>query len=162
MAALDQRLVRCDFGSALAPEVTPCCPRCGYRLGALSPRGELSELRDHALRALQTKLARLAQNAISRLIRQNDSSHRLEGFLKIVQAAQTEALVRVVDDELALYLSHLLDDKFGDTKIAGGATDAIKSKIPVRRRLATSASRRSKIGGRNGSSHQAVKAPDRD
>ena len=159
MIALESRLALCDFGGALAPEVTPCCPRCGYLLGALSPGGELSDLGDRAHRALQSKLATLAQSAISRLIRQNDSNHRLEGFLKIVQAAQTEALVRVLDDALALYLSNLLDENLADTDLGGEAAGVIESQVPARQRLHESGSRRPKIGRRNGRNRRALKAP---
>jgi len=45
-----------------------------------------------------------------RLIRHHDSGHRLDGFLKITQAAQTDALVRVLDDNLARFLGRLLDE----------------------------------------------------
>jgi hypothetical protein len=158
MIALEHRLAPCDFGGALAPEVTPCWPRCGFVLGALSPRGELSDLGDRARRALQSKLAMLAQSAISRLIRQNDSNHRLEGFLKIVQAAQTEALVRVLDGELALYLTSLLDENLA-ANLGGEAADLIESQVPARQRLHASGSRRPKISRRNGRNRQALKAP---
>jgi len=159
MIALEHRLAPCDFGDALAPEVTPRCPRCGYLLGALSPRGELGDLADRAHRALQSKLATLAQSAISRLIRQNDSNYRLEGFLKIVQAAQTEALVRVLDDELALYLTNLLDENLAATDLGGEAAGVIESQVHARQRLHASGSRRPKIGRRNGRNRRALKAP---
>jgi hypothetical protein len=47
---------------------------------------------------------------IARLIRIHDCEHRLEGFLKITQAAQTDALVRVLDEKLARYLAQVLDE----------------------------------------------------
>jgi hypothetical protein len=47
------------------------------------------------------------------LIRQHDRGHRLDGFLKIIQAAHTDALVRVLDDNLARYLGRLLDERPG-------------------------------------------------
>ena len=47
---------------------------------------------------------------IARLIREHDRDNRLEGFLKITQAAQTDALVRVLDEKLARYLAQVLDD----------------------------------------------------
>ncbi|MGH7878331.1 MAG: hypothetical protein ACREQD_02425, partial [Candidatus Binataceae bacterium] len=56
------------------------------------------------------KLATLSQTAIARLIREHDRGGRLEGFLKITQAAQTDALVRVLDDPLARYLTRLLEE----------------------------------------------------
>ena len=61
-------------------------------------------------RALDVKLAALSQSVIARLIRNHDKEHRLEGFLKITQAAQTDALVRVLDDKLARYLAQVLEE----------------------------------------------------
>lgn len=61
-------------------------------------------------RALEIKLAALSQNMIARLIREHDREHRLEGFLKITQAAQTDALVRVLDEKLARYLAQVLNE----------------------------------------------------
>ncbi|HKV55570.1 MAG TPA: hypothetical protein VJN94_13125 [Candidatus Binataceae bacterium] len=110
MAELERRCRRCDLSGALAPEIAPCCAHCGYVLGTPSPREALEDLLTKVNRALQSKLATLSQSAISRLIREHDRSHRLEGFLKITQAAQTEALVRVLDDKLARYLGRLLDE----------------------------------------------------
>jgi hypothetical protein len=110
IAPLNRRLRLCDLEGSPVPEVTPCCPRCDYLLGTLSPREELYDLLERTRRALQSKLAALAQSAIARLIDQHDRSHRLEGFLKIVQAAQTDSLIRVLDDELASYLTRLLDE----------------------------------------------------
>jgi hypothetical protein len=104
------RIRRCDFEGTLAVEQEPRCPRCGYVLGEQSPRAQLEELAERLRRALDLKLAALSNSAIARLIRQHDHAHRLEGFLKIIQAAQTEALVRVLDDRLARYLARLLDE----------------------------------------------------
>jgi len=151
MAALDCSLLRCDLESALAPEVTPCCPRCGYTLGTLSPREELNDLFDRARRALQLKLAALSQSAISQLTRQHDLNHRLEGFLKIIQAAQTDALIRVLDDKLARYLARLLDEE-----LAADTTAAATPGRAVVQTLRAPRLRRAKIGGRNG---RAIKAP---
>ena len=100
---LARRVVRCQLDGPLSPEITPCCPQCNYVIGTPSPREELSDLLAQVRRALQAKLAILSQSAIARLIRQHDHSHRLEGFLKITQAAQTDALIRVLDDKLARY-----------------------------------------------------------
>jgi hypothetical protein len=155
MLALEPRLAPCDFGGALALEVTPCCPCCGYQLGALSPRSELNDLGERARRALQAKLATLAQSAISRLIHQSDSSHRLEGFLKIVQAAQTDALVRVLDDQLARYLASLLDESRAAADLYGRVADAVESPKTLR----ASRSRGTKLNRRNRHNHRALKVP---
>jgi hypothetical protein len=76
----------------------------------LSPRAELEDLVERLDRALHAKLAALSQSAIARLIREHDGAHRLDGLLKIIQAAQTDALARVLDDKLARYLARLLDE----------------------------------------------------
>ena len=75
-----------------------------------SPQAELDDAMEAIRRALDVKLAALSQSMIARLIRNHDKEHRLEGFLKITQAAQTDALVRVLDDKLARYLAQVLEE----------------------------------------------------
>ncbi len=110
MAELAARVVRCELKDAIAPETTPRCSSCGFQLGAASPQAELEEEMEGIRRALEIKLAALSQSMIARLIRIHDREHRLEGFLKITQAAQTDALVRVLDEKLARYLAQVLDE----------------------------------------------------
>jgi hypothetical protein len=110
VAQLSERVVRCELGDAIAPETMPRCPSCGFQLGASSPQAELEDAMDEIRRALETKLAALSHSMIARLIRNHDKEHRLEGFLKITQAAQTDALVRVLDDKLARYLTQVLEE----------------------------------------------------
>ena len=110
VADVSARVVRCDLREAIAPETTPRCSSCGFQLGASSPQAELEGLMEAIRRALEVKLAALSQSMIARLIRNHDKERRLEGFLKITQAAQTDALVRVLDDKLARYLAQVLDE----------------------------------------------------
>ncbi|HVA40369.1 MAG TPA: hypothetical protein VNF49_06875, partial [Candidatus Binataceae bacterium] len=110
IAELGRRVVRCAPDSPLTLDLVPRCPRCGFVLGTALPASELGEVFEEMRRALKTKLAALSHDAIARLIRQHDRGHRLEGFLKITQAAHTDALVRVLDDNLARYLGRLLDE----------------------------------------------------
>ena len=91
-------------------DLFPRCPRCGFVLGAALPVGELGEVFEDVRRALKAKLTALSHDAIARLIVLHDRGHRLDGFLKITQAAHTDALVRVLDDNLARYLGRLLDE----------------------------------------------------
>jgi hypothetical protein len=107
---LSTRVVRCELGDAIAPETMPRCSSCGFQLGAASPQAELDDAMEGIRRALDVKLAALSQSMIARLIRNHDKEHRLEGFLKITQAAQTDALVRVLDDKLARYLAQVLEE----------------------------------------------------
>jgi hypothetical protein len=110
VATLAHRVVRCELGDAIAPETTPRCTSCGFQLGASSPQAELEQAMEHIRRALELKLAALSHSMIARLIRNHDKEHRLEGFLKITQAAQTDSLVRVLDDKLARYLAQVLNE----------------------------------------------------
>ncbi|HVA80221.1 MAG TPA: hypothetical protein VNF29_04795 [Candidatus Binataceae bacterium] len=110
---LRRRVIACERGAAGRIEVTPRCEGCGYVIGTPSPRAELEDLAERLDRALHVKLAALSHSAISRLVREHDRSHRLDGFLKIIQAAQTDALARVLDDKLARYLARLLDENLG-------------------------------------------------
>ena len=109
-ADLCKRVVRCEAAAPLAPETTPRCASCGYTLGAEVVRPQLDDLMDALKRALAVKLAALSQSVIARLIRDHDREHRLDGFLKITQAAHTDALVSVLDERLARYLARLLDE----------------------------------------------------
>jgi hypothetical protein len=110
LADASARVVRCELRDAIAPETMPRCSSCGFRLGASSPQAELEDAMEGIRRALEIKLAALSQNMIARLIRNHDREHRLEGFLKITQAAQTDALVRVLDEKLARYLARVLEE----------------------------------------------------
>jgi hypothetical protein len=110
VAELGARVIRCELGDAIAPQTTPRCPSCGFKLGASLPQATLDEAMEAIQRALKIKLGALSQNVIARLIRDHDREHRLEGFLKITQAAQTDALVRVLDEKLAHYLEQVLDE----------------------------------------------------
>lgn len=145
LPALEARIRRCAAEEALAPEATPCCPRCDFALGALSPRAELTDLLEQLRRALQAKLAALSRGAIAQLIQQHDHNHRLEGLLKIIQAAQTEALVRVLDETLARYLAHLLDD--GVAAPAFDAPAETETSRRVMRALPSNPLHQAKLGG---------------
>jgi hypothetical protein len=96
-------------------------------LGTAMPARELDELFEQVRRALGRRLAALSHGAIARLIRLHDSGHRLDGFLKIIQAAHTEALARVLDDELAAYLARLLEEAEDGTRSAPGARTAAEA-----------------------------------
>jgi hypothetical protein len=111
---LGRRVTRCAADAPMTLDLVPRCPRCGFVLGAALPASELGEVFEEMRRALKTKLSALSHDAIARLIRQHDRGHRLDGFLKIIQAAHTDALVRVLDDNLARYLGRLLDEARDD------------------------------------------------
>ena len=114
VAALAASATRCELEGSVAPETTPRCLSCGFILGAMASAAELDAVMERLRRALAIKLAALSQSMIARLIREHDRDHRLEGFLKITQAAQTDALVRVLDENLARYLAQVLDDNLED------------------------------------------------
>jgi hypothetical protein len=104
---------------ALSPDIAPRCPDCGFMVGTPSPRVAIEELRAQAQRGLEAKLAQLSQRTVARLIRQHDKGRRLDGFLKMTQATQTDASVRVLDDTLALYLGRLLEETSEDSSDMG-------------------------------------------
>ncbi|MGH7813467.1 MAG: hypothetical protein ACREQI_05635 [Candidatus Binataceae bacterium] len=97
VAELPVRAARCAHRGPLKPELAPRCPACGYVLGAVSPREELDDIMDGLRRALEAKLIALSQNVIARIIREHNRAHRLDGLLKIIQAANADALVRVLE-----------------------------------------------------------------
>jgi hypothetical protein len=132
MGLIERRAPRCDLDGPLSPEITPRCPRCAYVLGAESPREDLDDLFVRAKRALQAKLATLSRGAIWRLIRQHDHNQRLKGFLKITQAAQTDALVRVLDDELVGYLGRLIDENAAAVRAEKGGRGVVRTLRPTR------------------------------
>jgi len=110
VAELETSVVRCKLPGSVAPETTPRCSSCGFILGELGPTAELDDVMERLRRALAIKLAALSQRMIERLIREHDRDDRFEGFLRITQASQTDALVRVLDEKLAHYLAQVLDD----------------------------------------------------
>jgi hypothetical protein len=122
----------CDAAALMVLEVRPRCAQCNFAIGAVSPRAELLELFDQAKRALGVKLARLSQSAIARLIAEHDRNGRLEGFLKITQAAQTDALVHVLDDKLTAYLAELLNENQTASAVNQPAAQVLTAP-PVRR-----------------------------
>jgi hypothetical protein len=111
---LGRRVARCAADMPMTLDLVPRCPRCGFVLGTALPAAELSAVFEEMRRALKAKLSTLSHDAIARLIREHDRGHRLDGFLKIIQAAHTDALVRVLDDNLARYLGRLLDEARDD------------------------------------------------
>jgi hypothetical protein len=132
VAALAASVVRCELEGSVAPETTPRCLSCGFILGAVAPAAELDAVMERLRRGLSIKLAALSQSVIARLIREHDRDNRLEGFLKITEAAQTDALVRVLDDKLASYLGQVLDDNLEG--LVGKRSDRGNSKSFARKR----------------------------
>jgi hypothetical protein len=107
---LNREVVRCRWQGRLAPEITPRCPSCHFVIGTTSPRSNLDEITTQIRRLLEGKLAQLSQGIVRRLIRHHQGNHRLEGFLKMTQAAQAGALIDMLDDELTAYLGELLEE----------------------------------------------------
>jgi hypothetical protein len=101
----------CGLSGQFNAYASALCPECGYVLGTTAPAPALAELMEKIRRALREKLTALSRGAIGRLIRKYDRAHRLDGFLKITQAAQTEALAAVLDDQLTAYLARLLKER---------------------------------------------------
>jgi hypothetical protein len=130
-ARASANVAACALDGHLALDLSPRCPSCGYTLGAAAPTRELPDLIERSRRALAGKLAALSHSAISRIIGEHDREHRLDGFLKVIQASQTDALVRVLDERLATYLSQLLDENLGEP----GAGKNSRTAQPRRQRI---------------------------
>ena len=142
---IESRIRPCDFDGPLTPEVSPRCPRCAFVLGAPSPAGELKSLFERIRDSLKQRLLALSQSMICRLIRVHDRAHRLQGFLDIIQAAQTEALVNVLDDDLAAYLARLAEEIPSDADTAEETGKPISAQGVFQRREQHRKSGHSKI-----------------
>jgi hypothetical protein len=101
----------CTLQGEFNAQARAVCPQCGYVLGTPPPAPRLAELLEKIRGAMREKLNLLSRGAIARLIKKYDRAHRLDGFLKITQAAQTEALAAVLDDQLTAYLARLLQER---------------------------------------------------
>ncbi len=130
---LEGRVVPCDFSGPLAPEVSPRCPGCAFVLGTPSPRAELTRLFERIKEALGRQLDALSQTVIARLIRANDRAGRTKGLLEIIQAAQTDKLVRLLDDDLAAYVARLIEEQPAE---AEQAPKSVAARRVFRRRAA--------------------------
>jgi len=142
---IEARIVPCDFTGPLSPEVSPRCPRCNFVLGTPSPAGKLHNLFERIRASIGGKLLALSRSMIVRLIKQHDRANRLQGFLDIIQAAQTDALVRVLDDDLAVYLANLIDENPWAVNAAAKAGKSISAQGASRRRGQHPKSGRSKL-----------------
>jgi Family of unknown function (DUF6079) len=105
------RVKICSLEGPFDAYAAAICPQCGYVLGTASPGPASAELLQKIQSAVREKLTMLSRGAIARLIKKYDHAHRLDGFLKITQAAQTEALAAVLDDQLTAYLARLLQER---------------------------------------------------
>ncbi|HEY2106814.1 MAG TPA: hypothetical protein VGH29_13550, partial [Candidatus Binataceae bacterium] len=101
----------CGLEGEFSASTAAICPQCGYVLGTTAPGEGLADLLERLRRGLREKLTALSRGAIARLIKKYDHAHRLDGFLKITQAAQTDALAAVLDDQLTAYLARLLHER---------------------------------------------------
>jgi len=108
---LRARVTICPLEEPFDAVTVPICPECGYVLGTAAPAAGLTQRLDSIRRALSEKLTMLSRGAIARLIKKYDKARRLDGFLKITQAAQTEALAAVLDDQLTAYIARLLEQR---------------------------------------------------
>lgn len=122
LAAIEPMVRPCDPSTEMVLEIRPRCPRCDFAIGAEPPADELGELALLVQRALDSRLAALSQSAIARLIERYDHEGRLEGFLKITQAAQTHALIGLLDDKLSAYLNDLLNENRLPTELSEPAS----------------------------------------
>ena len=100
----------CAIEGGFNTVAAPICPQCRFVLGSTPPGDAIARLLEPIKRALQEKFTALSRGTIARLIKKYDHAHRLDGFLKITQAAQAQALAAVMDDQLTAYLARLLKE----------------------------------------------------
>jgi hypothetical protein len=83
------------------------CPACGIALGQEPPWQEAEEVQHLLEKALNQQLQRLSSKAVRRVLLQSGEA-RLQEFLQVVQASQTQSLAHVLDDELLGFLRRFL------------------------------------------------------
>ena len=110
VADASARVVRCELTMRSRPRRCRDVRVAGFSL-ARRHRRRNSKMRWKGFAAHSRSNSRHCRKTlIDRFIRNHDREHRLEGFLKITQAAQTDALVRVLDEKLARYLAQVLEE----------------------------------------------------
>jgi hypothetical protein len=83
------------------------CPACGIALGQEPPWQEAEEVQHLLEKALSQQLQRLSSKAVRRVLVQSGEA-RIQEFLQVVQASQTQSLAHVLDDELLGFLRRFL------------------------------------------------------
>jgi hypothetical protein len=83
------------------------CPACGVALGQEAPWQEAEEVQHLLEKALSQQLHRLSSKAVRRVLVQSGEA-RIQEFLQVVQASQTQSLAHVLDDELLGFLRRFL------------------------------------------------------
>jgi len=83
------------------------CPACGIALGEEPPWQEAEEVQHLLEKALSQQLQRLSSKAVRRVLVQSGEA-RIQEFLQVVQASQTQSLAHVLDDELLGFLRRFL------------------------------------------------------
>ena len=83
------------------------CPACGIALGEEPPWQEAEEVQHLLEKALNQQLHRLSSKAVRRVLVQSGEA-RVQEFLQVIQASQTQSLAHVLDDELLGFLRRFL------------------------------------------------------
>lgn len=83
------------------------CPACGVALGEEPPWREADEVQHLLAKALSQQLHRLSSKAVRRVLAQSGEA-RIQEFLQITQASQTQSLANILDDELLGFLRRFL------------------------------------------------------
>jgi hypothetical protein len=83
------------------------CPACGIALGEEPPWQEAEEVQHLLEKALSQQLRRLSSKAVRRVLLQSGEA-RMQEFLQVVQASQTQSLAQILDDELLGFLRRFL------------------------------------------------------
>jgi hypothetical protein len=114
--ALTRARGRCDAPDLAAALLDAhVCPACGVTMSDGAPADDIEETVHRLDRALAQQQARLAGEAVSRILaqgasRNGDAPARIDQFLRVVQASDVGGLARVLDDDLLAFLRDLLDE----------------------------------------------------
>jgi hypothetical protein len=83
------------------------CPACGIALGQEPPWQDAEEVQHLLEKALNQQLRRLSSKAVRRVLLQSGEA-RVQEFLQVIQASQTQSLAHILDDEMLGFLRRFL------------------------------------------------------
>lgn len=105
------------------------CPGCRMAMDAEPPHEQAEEMLRRLHRALERQQARLASEAIRRILARG--GERIEQLLQIAQAADQAGLIRVLDDDLLAFLQDLLAQPVSITPDAMHLMDSLARAHPI-------------------------------
>ena len=106
--ALEQGIHPCGVaGDNIAVDRHPICKKCGLNTGGPPPEAEVEDCLHQLGLALETKMARLREQLVG-LVLDESGTPPVERFLRVLRAADVDALPNALDDRVAEFLKTLL------------------------------------------------------